>query len=436
MEREDHDDPSEIGEPGVFLKILLGVGLLFGIAFSLSMASQVGLALSTVTDSLWILGVVSFVTLAWVTYGVAWLIAEGYESDRRARFGVIVSGLTACFTVIALWIVMSLPVPIPIQDAPPLNTRYWQLTTGSQIAYYHYPAQGESRETPIVFLHNGPGLAVMDYDRTFYSQFAEDGFDVYLYDQVGTGHSSRLENVRDYGMTRNLADLDAIRSTLDVNELILIGHGAGAELAARYMSRHPERVKQMILHSPTALTNDDQIFYNYVLTASPIGPNPVFEPRLYLAAGLSIYGPDAAEKLASQREMSILLEQGFNPGTLVCAQDGSQVRDIEPAPFNYYVQIRTEYDAEILPDPRPELQDNLTPSLILASECDYVPWQVIEQYEDALLNDRVFYIENAGHAIHLTRSELAAHIIRAFLLETTYPIEPHIGGNPRPILNP
>jgi pimeloyl-ACP methyl ester carboxylesterase len=192
----------------------------------------------------------------------------------------------------------------------------------------------------------------------------------------------------------------------------------------------------MILHSPTALTNDDQIFYNYVLTASPIGPNPVFEPRLYLAAGLSIYGPDAAEKLASQREMSILLEQGFNPGTLVCAQDGSQVRDIEPAPFNYYVQIRTEYDAEILPDPRPELQDNLTPSLILASECDYVPWQVIEQYEDALLNDRVFYIENAGHAIHLTRSELAAHIIRAFLLETTYPIEPHIGGNPRPILNP
>jgi proline iminopeptidase len=436
IEREDEDDPTEIGKPGLFLRVLLGVGLLFGVAFSLSMASQVGLALSTITDRLWVLGATSLVTLALVAYGVAWLIAEGYESDRRARFGGIVSGLTTLLTLGGLWIVLSMPVPPPVQTAPPPNTQYWELPTGSRLAYYHYPAQGESKETPIVFLHDGPGLAVMDYDRAFYSQFTEDGFDVYLYDQVGTGHSERLEHMRDYGMTRNLADLDAIRSTLDVNELILIGHGAGAELAARYLSRHPERVEQVILHSPTPLVNDDQIFYNYVNTASPIGPNPVFEPRLYLAAGLSTYGPNAAEKLATQAEMSTLLEHAFNSGTLVCAKDGERVRDIEPTRFNYYVQIRTEHDAEILPDPRPELKDNLTPSLILASACDYVPWEVIEQYADALLNDRIFYIENAGHAIHLTRSELTAHIIRAFLLETAYPIEPYADGNPRPILSP
>jgi proline iminopeptidase len=237
-------------------------------------------------------------------------------------------------------------------------------------------------------------------------------------------------------MARNLADLDAIRSRLGVNELILIGHGAGAELAARYLSRYPERVKQVILHAPTALVNHDQIFYNYVSTASPIGPNPVFELRLYLAASLSTYGPDAAEKLASQTEMSPLLEQGFNPGTLVCGGYGDRVTDIEPGKFNTYVQIQTEYEAQTLPDPRPDLQDNLTPSLILASECDYVPWEVIEQYADALLNEKIFYIEDAGHAIQLSRSQLAAHIIRAFLLETSYPIEPHSNGNPRPLLGP
>jgi proline iminopeptidase len=436
MEREDEDDPQEIGEPGLFLKILLGVGLLFGVAFSLSTATQVIAALSTVTDNLWILGTAGAITLASVAYGVAWLVAEGYESNRRARFGGIVSGLTTATTLTALWIVLSLPVPTPTQAEPPPNTAYWQLSTGSQIAYTHYPAQGEPQETPIVFLHDGPGWAVMDYDRSFYSQFAADGFDIYLYDQVGSGHSARLKNVRDYGMTRNLADLDAIRSILDVNELILIGHGAGAELAARYLSRYPERVKQIVLQTPTALINDDQIFYNYVSTASPIGPNPVFEPRLYLAAGLSIYGPNAAEKLASQAEMSLLLEQGFNPGTLVCAGWGDEVEDIEPGAFNYYVQIQAEYDAQTLPDPRPELQDNLTPSLILASECDYVPWEVIQQYNEALLNDRTFYIEDAGHTIQLTRGQLAAHIIRAFLLETAYPIEPHTDGNPRLLLSP
>jgi proline iminopeptidase len=436
MEREDEDDPKEIGEPSMFLKILLGIGLLFGIGFSLSTATQVIAALSTVTDSLWILGAAGAITLAMVAYGVAWLVAEGYESNRRARFGGIISGLTTATTLGALWIVLALPVPPPTQTEPPPNTAYWQLSTGSRLAYYHYPAQGQPQETPIVFLHNGPGLAVMDYDRTFYRQFAEDGFDVYLYDQVGSGHSERLENIRDYGMARNLADLDAIRSTLGVNELILIGHGAGAELAARYLSRYPERVKQVILHSPTALVNHDQIFYSYVSTASPIGPNPVFELRLYLAASLSTYGPDAAEKLASQAEMSLLLEQGFNPGTLVCGGYGDQVADIEPGKFNTYVQIQAEYEAQTLPDPQPDLQDNLTPSLILVSECDYVPWEVIEQYADALLNEQIFYIEDAGHVIQLSRSQLAAHIIRAFLVETSYPIEPYSNGNPRPLLGP
>ncbi len=436
MEREDEDDPLEIGKPSLFLKILLGIGLLFGIAFAVSTASQVALALSTVTDRLWLLSAAGLLTLALVAYGVAWLIAEGYESNRRARFGGIVSGVTTGITLIALWVILALPVPIPPGAEPPPNIQYWQLSTGSRLAYYYYPAQGEGepQETPIVFLHNGPGLAVMNYDRSFYSQFAADGFDIYLYDQIGTGHSERLDNVRDYGMERNLADLDAIRDILDVNELILIGHGAGAELAARYLSRYPERVKQVILHSPTSLVNDDQVFYNYVSTASPIGPNPVFEPRLYLAASLSTYGPDAAEKLASQAEMSLLLEQGFNPGTLVCAGDGPQVAEITPGEFNTYVQIQIEYEAQTLPDPRPELKDNLTPSLILASECDFVPWEVVQQYADALLNDRIFYIENAGHAIQLSRSQLAAHIIRAFLLETPYPIEPHTGSNPRPLI--
>ena len=436
LERDDEDDPQEIGEPGVLLKILLGIGLLFGILFSFSTASQVGLALSTITGSLWLLGAASLLTLALVIYGVAWLIAEGYESDRRARFGVLVSGLTTLAAAITLWIVLTWPVPTPTHVEPPADTEYWQLSTGSRLAYYPYPAQGTPQETPIIFLHDGPGLAVLDYDRAFYRQFAKVGFDVYLYDQVGTGHSERLDNIQDYGMTRNLADLDAVRSILGVNEMILIGHGAGAELAARYLSRYPERVKQIILHAPTPLVNDDQIFYNYVLTASPIGPNPVFEPRLALAAGLATYGPDAAEKLATQAEMSLLMEESFNTGTLVCSQQADEIPDIGTTNFNTYVQIQTDYDAETLPDPRPALKDNLTPSLILASECDYVPWTVIQQYTDALLSEKLFYIDNAGHAIHLTRSQLAAHIIRAFLLGTAYPIEPYADGNPRPLLSP
>jgi proline iminopeptidase len=437
LEREDADDPPEILSPGRVLRILLGLGLLFGIVFSFSMAFQVMLALSKITSNLGIIGIAALITLFLVCQGIAWLVAEGLEAAHRARFAVVVAVFTTSAALIAAGILLLQPVETGSAPRPVPGLEYWNLPTGSHIAYVHYPAVGQPAEAPVVYLHDGPGLAVLEPDRAFYSRFALDGFDVYLYDQVGTGHSGRLEQVSDYGLERDIADLDAIRSELGVSELILIGQGAGAELAARYMSRYPERVNKAIFHSPTPMWNDEQFFFNYARTASPIGPNPVFEPRLLLAAALASYGPGAAENLASQPAMGVLLERTFNPRTWVCARHSDEAPQIENRGFNFYVQLRSEISARALPDPRPQLADNLTPSVVLAGECDYVPWDAILQYKEALLNEEVFYFEGAGHAIHWTQPDLLAGVIRAFLLETAYPIPPYDRSeDPRPLLSP
>lgn len=437
MEREDEDDPAEILSPGWALRILLGLGLLFGIAFSGLMAFQVALALSIVTGNLTILGGAALLTLLLVSLGVSWLVAEGLEASHRARFGVIVGGLTTVAGMATIAYVILEPVAKPVRPAPASNVRYWELVTGSRIAYTHYPAAGVGGHAPLVYLHDGPGLAVLEPERAFYRQFAEDGFDVYLYDRVGTGWSDRLHNIGAYGIEREIADLDAIRSELGVNELILIGQGAGAELAARYLSRYPERVKQAVFHSPTPLWNDDQFFQNYARTGSAIGLNPVFEPRLLLAAALASYGPKAAQNLASQDEMTAFLAQSFTPKMWVCARHADQAPSIDDVCFNYYVQLRTELSARALPDPRPRLADNLTLSLILVAECDHIPWEVILQYKEALLNEKVFYFEDAGHMIILTQPSLVTDVIRAFLLETEFPSPPYTGSdNPRPLVSP
>ncbi|MGM0386808.1 MAG: alpha/beta fold hydrolase, partial [Actinomycetota bacterium] len=262
-------------------------------------------------------------------------------------------------------------------------------------------------------------------------------FDVYLYDRVGTGRSERLAEVEAYGIERDIADLDAIRSELGVNELILVGQGAGAELAARYLSRYPERVRKAVFHSPTPLWDDGQFFHNYARTASPTGPNPVLEPRLLAAASLASYGPAAAQNLASQEEMGLLLERSFNPRTWVCARHAGQAPEVDRAGFNFYVELRMEQTTEALPDPRPRLAENLTPSLVLAAECDYLPWGVILQYREALLNEKMFYFEGAGHMIQLTRAEQMAAVMRAFLLDGPYPTLPYASeANPRPAVGP
>jgi proline iminopeptidase len=135
--------------------------------------------------------------------------------------------------------------------------------------------------------------------------------------------------------------------------------------------------------------------------------------------------------------MGAFLAHAFNPKAWVCARHAEQAPNVDDAGFNYYVQLRTELSASALPDPRPRLADNLTPSLILTAECDYIPWEVILQYKEALLNEKVFYFEDAGHMINLTQPSLMADVIRAFLLDTQFPIAPYASSdNPRPLVSP
>ena len=433
MEREDEDDPREILSPGWLLRLSLILGLLLGLVFSGLTAYQMALALSTLTSNLLLIGALALLTLLLVSMGVAWLVAEGLEATHRARFSVVGGALTALGAVITLAVILQAPVDVP-ESAPPADAEYWRLPTGSRIAYYAYPAGEGAASTPLVYLHDGPGLAVLDVERAFYHRFAQDGFDVYLYDQVGTGQSERLDDIGAYGMARNVADLDAIRSELGVNELNLVGQGAGAELAAYYLSEHPERVQRAVFLSPTPLPGTEIVVWpTYIRTGAPTGPTTVLEPRLLLAAALAPYGPQAAEKLASQEQMRRMMRQSFDPEMWVCARHDGRAPDVDNARFNYYVQDQVENSRSALPDPRPALADNLTPSLIVAAECDYVPWTVILQYREALLNDEVVYLEDAGHMIQATQADRLHEVIRAFLREEALPVTPHDGtANPRP----
>jgi len=58
---------------------------------------------------------------------------------------------------------------------------YWDLPTGSNIAYVRYPARPPVKHEPIVFLHGGPGAYIVDHPamaEEFYESLAGLGFDV------------------------------------------------------------------------------------------------------------------------------------------------------------------------------------------------------------------------------------------------------------------
>src|SRR5215468_1964568 len=88
------------------------------------------------------------------------------------------------------------------------GTQHWNLTSGSKIGYTLIPGKGDKKQYPVIYLHGGPGGHVTDRDIQTFSSLADSGFDIYLYDQMGSGQSERLKNIKDYTVARQVEDLN------------------------------------------------------------------------------------------------------------------------------------------------------------------------------------------------------------------------------------
>lgn len=161
----------------------------------------------------------------------------------------ITTGISLVLVALLVGPVVFTPVPSYTPLTPTSDTRYWDLPTGSRIAYTLTPAQGEPKPTPVILVHGGPG-APGGGNEVVTETLTEAGFDVYYYHQVGAGLSERLEDVSEYTVARHVADLEAVRQAIGSEQMILIGGSWGGPLIANYLAAHPDRVAKAVVYSP------------------------------------------------------------------------------------------------------------------------------------------------------------------------------------------
>jgi pimeloyl-ACP methyl ester carboxylesterase len=377
--------------------------------------------------------VASFALLTWVGTKLALFC---WRTDRR-RLAATLTALLTIFFLAWLYVWVLRPSGAHFAKAVPYaNTKYWQLPTGSVIAYSEYdPPQGVSvKPEAILYLHGGPGVRQAPFDQDIYGNFAANGFRVFLYDQAGSGLSGFLPHLRDYTVARFVSDLEAIRQKIGVEKMILIGHSWGSTLAVSYMAKFPTHVSKVVLHSPGEIWRLESEDYDFFRT--DVGRQGLPGLRLLAALFLRDRNPEAAEKLVTQLESEILVVSSFRQtlGTVVCkgnsnklpndlisALDGHENPGVNPYVLQELIPDTEHADG----DPHAALRENHTPAILLYPECNYLSWSGAVDYRKTLPNLKIYYIQKAGHYIQFEQPELLKHVILSFLLDQSEAISPY-----------
>jgi len=92
----------------------------------------------------------------------------------------------------------------------------------------------------------------MAHDATAFAPVATDR-DVYIYDRISTGASSRLADPTGYTTARAVQDLEAVRVHTGAPRVVLHRHSWGARLAVAYAQEHPDHVAALVLSAPGEL---------------------------------------------------------------------------------------------------------------------------------------------------------------------------------------
>jgi proline iminopeptidase len=300
------------------------------------------------------------------------------------------------------------------------KTFYWDLSTGSRIGYSLIKAKGTKKPYPVIFLQGGPGAPIFDSNIEILSKLSDYGYDVYLYDLVGCGHSNRLENIDEYTVERHKKDLTEIIKKIGAEKVILIAQSWGAILATNYLADHQAKIEKLIFTGPGPIIpmnnqlgeikSPDSLNLKAPKFTNAQGSRKAYNLR---AKVVKYTAEKFAYKLASDKEMDDFatnLNFELNKSTVV---DASIIKP--KSGYGYYVHIKTVQSLNTTPNRRDALSKCKTPILVMRGQFDGGKWGYSDEYLNVFKNHQLVIISNAGHSIALEQADLYMNTIVKFL---------------------
>jgi proline iminopeptidase len=301
------------------------------------------------------------------------------------------------------------------------GTQYWDLSSGSRIGYNFVEGLGQRKEFPVIYLHGGPGGCISAEVISALSPLSEDGFNIYFYDQVGSGQSARLKNITEYTVDRHKMDLLEIVNRIGTEKVILIGQSWGAILATLFAAENPGKVAKIVLTSPGPIYP----ICNELKDASPPDSLHLRAPYYTYQQGnvkannlrtraMAFWVRNFNLKLATDKEaddFSTYLNAEVNKSAL--CDTGIELK--RTAGSGFYARIMTYKSLTQIPDPRQKIWEIKMPVLVMKGQCDNQQWGFTNEYLELIENSQFSFIQSAGHFISVEQPGIYINIIREFL---------------------
>lgn len=258
--------------------------------------------------------------------------------------------------------------------------------------------------TPLIVIHGAVGLGAT-YMRALDGWAGE--FQLVYYDQRGSGATPLGDPAR-VSFAGAIDDLDGLRAALGVDRVNLVGHSAGAILAALYAGKRPESTSSAVL----------------------LNPGPPLNPELFQAFQQEMGSRRTAEDNAAR--MAIEESPGFQAGDpqalerhqlntfIPFFRDRATVETVslgftEITAANVQAAPQRMIGSVGALDPMGTLAGIQCPTLVVHSELDPLPVEWAHALVDTIPGADYVLLEGASHFAHIEDADRLADAVLPWL---------------------
>ncbi len=278
---------------------------------------------------------------------------------------------------------------------------------GGTVTAWHSAADSAVDETPLLFLHGGPGGSCDGF--AVFEQLANER-PVVMWDQLGSRRSTWSGAPEElWTRDRFCAEVDAVRAAFDLDEVITFGHSWGGWLSMDYLSRQPDGVVAAVLSSTSASYSSFQASIDRRVADLPASMRAavdrqrrggsVDEPEYHHAA-LEFYRRFVVRNVPGDAVAEQVLERQRSSEVFQWMQGADELHaDGSLAPWSRVADLPTI----------------TAPVLVTVGRFDHLDEHCAAEIADGLTSAELVRFEDSSHCPHLEQPDEVVATVRQFI---------------------